>query len=399
MMSERGTQIEIEDVLSSIRRLVSQDAPAPVRPTAHRAPPLEATVPVSAPPPRISEAAAPIPDDRSDADIAEPSCLLLTPALRIEDPAPEPDVVVGAEPQTSADSAPVSEDAALPDVQAASRAEDDLDAAWEQAGGGTDSPEMIVSEETPGAEPADLGAELARLENTIAEMEAAVADSGAEFEPEEGDPFEVEGDVALSNLPEDFASDTPADPGAEPDVLANAGAAEGDLGEGDADVDDLMKNAAAEAEDLGAAPSDASVDAPPELLVPEGEVWDAGDALDWSDAEAPEVPAAEGPRRLHLRDAQETPEEPEQLRSSYDALREEMALGDALEEEALAELQGDPEFSGAEAGLLDEEMLRVLVAELIRKELQGTLGERITRNVRKLVRREIQRALMARDYE
>ena len=42
---------------------------------------------------------------------------------------------------------------------------------------------------------------------------------------------------------------------------------------------------------------------------------------------------------------------------------------------------------------LDEEMLRQLVADIVREELQGALGERITRNVRKLVRREIQRAL------
>lgn len=48
--------------------------------------------------------------------------------------------------------------------------------------------------------------------------------------------------------------------------------------------------------------------------------------------------------------------------------------------------------------LLDEETLRDLVAEFVRQELQGALGERITRNVRKLVRAEIQRALAARDF-
>lgn len=48
---------------------------------------------------------------------------------------------------------------------------------------------------------------------------------------------------------------------------------------------------------------------------------------------------------------------------------------------------------------LDEDTLRPLVANLIREELQGELGERITRNVRKLVRREILRALAARDAE
>lgn len=43
----------------------------------------------------------------------------------------------------------------------------------------------------------------------------------------------------------------------------------------------------------------------------------------------------------------------------------------------------------------DHAALRQIVAELIREELQGELGERITRNVRKLVRREIKRALAA----
>lgn len=46
---------------------------------------------------------------------------------------------------------------------------------------------------------------------------------------------------------------------------------------------------------------------------------------------------------------------------------------------------------------LDEDSLRELVASIVREELQGPLGERITRNVRKLVRREIHRALAAHD--
>ena len=42
---------------------------------------------------------------------------------------------------------------------------------------------------------------------------------------------------------------------------------------------------------------------------------------------------------------------------------------------------------------MDEEVLRTLIAQVVREELQGVLGERITRNVRKMVRREIYRAL------
>jgi cell pole-organizing protein PopZ len=49
--------------------------------------------------------------------------------------------------------------------------------------------------------------------------------------------------------------------------------------------------------------------------------------------------------------------------------------------------------------VLDEEALRDMVSEIVRQELQGALGERITRNVRKLVRREIHRALASQDMD
>ncbi len=54
---------------------------------------------------------------------------------------------------------------------------------------------------------------------------------------------------------------------------------------------------------------------------------------------------------------------------------------------------------GGDEQLMDEEALRDLVSEIVRAELQGALGERITRNVRKLVRREIHRALTAQELE
>ena len=53
----------------------------------------------------------------------------------------------------------------------------------------------------------------------------------------------------------------------------------------------------------------------------------------------------------------------------------------------------------AEEQLIDEDALRDLVSDIVRAELQGALGERITRNVRKLVRREIHRALAAQELE
>lgn len=46
---------------------------------------------------------------------------------------------------------------------------------------------------------------------------------------------------------------------------------------------------------------------------------------------------------------------------------------------------------------VEDDRLRAMVQTVIREELQGELGERITRNIRKLVRAEIHRALLARD--
>ena len=40
-----------------------------------------------------------------------------------------------------------------------------------------------------------------------------------------------------------------------------------------------------------------------------------------------------------------------------------------------------------------------MVSQMIREELQGEMGERITRNVRKLVRREINRVLSAQEFD
>jgi hypothetical protein len=48
--------------------------------------------------------------------------------------------------------------------------------------------------------------------------------------------------------------------------------------------------------------------------------------------------------------------------------------------------------------IIDEATLRAMVAQIVREELHGQLGERITRSVRKLVRAEIARALDANRY-
>ncbi|QFU09050.1 hypothetical protein PARPLA_01815 [Rhodobacteraceae bacterium THAF1] len=57
------------------------------------------------------------------------------------------------------------------------------------------------------------------------------------------------------------------------------------------------------------------------------------------------------------------------------------------------------EATDDEDTVIDEELLREMISEIVREELAGALGERITRNVKKLVRREIMRALSAREFD
>ncbi|MCF6445068.1 hypothetical protein [Nereida sp. MMG025] len=105
-------------------------------------------------------------------------------------------------------------------------------------------------------------------------------------------------------------------------------------------------------------------------------------------------------------DAQAASEKP----SVSDVLIEESQVQDEieadLEEDAEnafdADDDSDADFeddSLFEEAVLDEDALRQVVSQIVREELQGALGERITRNVRKLVRREIQRALVSKDLE
>jgi hypothetical protein len=76
---------------------------------------------------------------------------------------------------------------------------------------------------------------------------------------------------------------------------------------------------------------------------------------------------------------------------------------DLVDENALKAREDDDADDGFDIfeddRLPDPDALRDLVAEIVRQELQSDLGQRVTRNIRKLVRREIRRALAARDFD
>lgn len=52
-------------------------------------------------------------------------------------------------------------------------------------------------------------------------------------------------------------------------------------------------------------------------------------------------------------------------------------------------------LSAGGAPILDEESLRVMINAIVREELQGELGQSIGRDLRKIVRREVEEALRA----
>lgn len=49
--------------------------------------------------------------------------------------------------------------------------------------------------------------------------------------------------------------------------------------------------------------------------------------------------------------------------------------------------------------LLNEELLRVIVREMLEEQLQGAMGERVTRSLRRLIRQELQNLLAPRDTD
>ena len=119
-------------------------------------------------------------------------------------------------------------------------------------------------------------------------------------------------------------------------------------------------------------------------------------AMEWEDNEPEEGPAA----RLHFSpmDTEFSDEDERQSDAISDNAPDQQDIAPHPEQDENVSPQGAG-LELADDELLDEEALRDLVSEIVRAELQGSLGERITRNVRKLVRREIHRALAARDLE
>jgi hypothetical protein len=313
-MSERLSSVEIEDVLSSIRRLVSED----LRPGAKAADPQAAATPAPAPESGVGK-------------------LVLTPALRIGPEAEQeakPDA--GADPGKPADTGFQSvRSARLTPMPQAGYAEDEEDlpppsaqgdADWFKFSSTAEEGDVVRAE----ADPADVPSDMLELGQPVADSDVLVGEETPEAAAFDADP----GPAASEDwLPEEEAS-----------IAADA-------------AEDAF------AEDAGMPEPEDPAQAPywtrPDPVEPAPQA-----AEDWADVAEAEI-------RRELEEEAET--------SAFARFDAEVAGGD------------DRQF--------DEEMLRDLVRDIIREELQGALGERITRNVRKLVRAEIARALAVRDFD
>ena len=315
-MSEPVTNVEIEDVLSSIRRLVSDGE-------------------------RPSAAPKPLADEPTASDVTDR--LVLTPALRIDDPIEE-DVV---EPPREASS----------DLETAA-----ADLSFALADGFLEIP-PATSEPDVEAESVYSPTEREDLEATIAELEAAVTAQPDEWEPDGSEvEYKPNWNRTLFEAVEEAVGETSV-----PEIEATLTAA-------------LAKSSAASAQQDNAQTAD---EPPVEAVAFQTEASAqipeiAEEAVKNNVGDPPHEDARVAFRHLHRDNV--VPQE-DLVGGAAPIGAEDGTIGDGLTE------------------TIDEDALRELVLQIVRQELNGKLGERITRNVRKLVRREIMRVLNAQDLD
>lgn len=294
-MSNQVTNVEIEDVLSSIRRLVAEGekTPAPAIAVKNDAP----------------------------VTVAQPERFVLTPALRVAETA-EPEAEIE-------DYAPFSRESAELAAQFVAPAPEPL----------VLTPAAAVNE--PLVHDAMTASERASLEATIAELEAAVTDQTNEWEP---DGSETTGPSALAAAFADLGTDT---------VIEHA------------DIEEVFEDEGFEGDVEGAAEADLMAEVVTlHRPAPEPEPTFRHTAMDDADVDY-------GDDLLDTDD-------------------DGMPIPDDLDESIAAYLAGGSK--------MDEGALREMIVDVVRQELQGEMGERITRNVRKLVRREINNALSSKPF-
>jgi len=331
-MSDPMTNVEMDDVLSSIRRLVSEDSAEKVA-----------------------------------ADTVAADRFVLTPALRVDPvvaPSPEQQVAENIQPEPAAENSESPEEltglladaaAAAASAQGApgSDAEDAPEvsekfAAMEQAWKAelrrvAEVREKAGAGSPPPVEKSDPAEGKPSLELRIAELEEAVGQAEDEWEPDGSEPevenaprrhiFEVVDNTR--NAPDESAPDPAADP-----VFSHA------------------PRAKSKPYLLSDPPHTA------ELVDPGDNIADAADT-----------------------DSDDLAIDPNENDASLDPDEQSTAQTIAFPTEGQSVVEDDDVF-------LDVEALRAMITDVVRDELQGKLGESITRNVRRMMQQEIAQALV-----
>lgn len=393
-MSDPVSNREIEDVLSSIRRLVSVEKRGDGQDTSARH---------DTSPGTVADHAEDASQDRVAAD-ADDDKLVLTPSFRVMDTHEEPEDMSGSLPERGEDSLSLeqwhvspadtdAESAASSDTgnddseaepqQAASQNEEEASA---QTSDHADAAQEVqeddehMAEAEAVAEGEETGDADRELEKRIAEVEAAVAAQHDDWETEAEGPDDYYAQRAEPLPWEDYTSETYISPAAggsvdDPDW---AEAREDKDMSPDTDPqqeDDPSQDATSTEAEILAAMRKSRTEALSRSGMADVADNASEETIDFASSRGRDISPDEGPPGQEMQE---------------DTAGSDSDTGDNSD---------GPTDWYKEDAILDEDALRDLVADIVRQELQGTLGERITRNVRKLVRREIHRAMIGQDFD
>jgi hypothetical protein len=343
-MSETGRKMDVEDVLSSIRRLVSEEA--------RTAPDTETTDENT---------------NKTDENLlqqgnaAERDKLVLTPSLRIsESQSSAPEAADLEQRIADIESLVMSEavDDAHSDVTQNVDVQDIEDIETETDADGAGFAEMVeeVTDQVTDEVSADATSEM------MSALHLSMKDFARAEPPLTAN---ISGAPTHDDAPDDTGELDTADDTSEPHVE-------------DA-VFTEIEAAADIAQDDVTFPSDSPFEADLDEVPPQPDFMQTA-KNEVPVAEEPEAPKSRVRDTLIDREPPLTAAEPEPAATEDAVFQEPMDYTD-------------------EDSFVDEETLREMVSDMVRSELQGELGDRITRNVRKLVRREIHRAMASRDFE
>lgn len=426
-MSETGRKMDVEDVLSSIRRLVSEEARS-----VHDTP-----KPAASPKSTVA-------DVIQRPEVKGPEKLVLTPSLRVPEALSATPAAAEIEQRIAdIESLVMSEavESSKAEIARSVEVQDHDNSEYsdgEYDAGEYEDSQVVSDDDAPHQDHA------ARMAEMVEDDAYGDDDSAPETVSLKSVPPRVDAPRMSSNQAErdeaadmmsalhlsmrDFAREEPpltANLSKAPHLVENATEADtDDFSTDDADlespVDEMMSGLVnfdfveTETDTDSGTVSDDDV----EDDAPSGEIDSSTDALaqnagqnaapnwpetdaDFSDSPFQEVIDEDEPAEIAsvketVIDREPAPTEPPtaaaQKASAPTQDQNRPAASSALFDEPVDYTEGDD-------GFLDEESLREMVSDMVRSELQGELGDRITRNVRKLVRREIYRALASREFE